>query len=169
MTNPEATAQHFQPLQSYQSHQSHQQSEQALPTRTIRLGANGSTIEVLATSAQTGGTMSIYRWRMAPSSRGPAAHFHTTFSETFIVEEGEVDYFDGQTWRTLRAGDTAHAGVGGIHALRKERAEPATLLMALSPGVPREEYFAQLATASDSDLGRLHDVHDNHFVDDQER
>ncbi|WP_055478432.1 cupin domain-containing protein [Sphaerimonospora mesophila] len=143
--------------------------ERARKTRTIRLGAGGSTIEVLAGPAETSGIVSIYRWRMSPSSRGPAPHFHTTFSETFIVEEGEVDYFDGQAWRTLLPGDTAHAAMGGVHALRKEHAEPATLLMALSPGVPREEYFAQLATVNERDLSRLHEAHDNHFVDDCER
>lgn len=133
--------------------------------RTIRLGAGGSTIEVLAGPADTEGTVSIYRWRMAPSSRGPAPHFHTTFSETFIVEEGEVDYFDGRTWRTLLPGDTAHATTGGVHALRKKHAAPAVLLMALSPGVAREEYFARLATVHERDLSRLHEAHDNHFVD----
>ncbi|GGK56927.1 cupin [Planomonospora parontospora subsp. parontospora] len=146
-----------------------QRPERARQTRTIRLGAGGSTIEVLVGPAETGGTMSIYRWRMSPSSRGPAPHFHTTFSETFTVEEGEVDYFDGRTWRTLLPGDTAHVAMGGVHAIRKERAEPATLLMALSPGVPREEYFAQLATADERDLSRLHEAHDNHFVHDFER
>ncbi|MFR9794116.1 cupin domain-containing protein [Streptomyces sp. MB22_4] len=138
-------------------------------SRTIRLGTGGSTIEVLAAPAQTSGNVSIYRWRMAPSSRGPSPHFHTTFSETFIVEDGEVDYFDGRVWRTLRPGDTAHAAAGDVHALRKERAEPATLLMAFSPGVPREEYFAELATVHEGDLSRLHEAHDNHFVDDHER
>ncbi|MFI8252394.1 cupin domain-containing protein [Streptomyces filamentosus] len=143
-----------------------EQPERARQTRKIRLGTGGSTIEVLAGPAETDGTVSIYRWHMAPSSRGPAPHFHTTFSETFIVLEGEVDYFDGHAWRTLLPGDTAHAAAGDAHALRKERAEPATLLMALSPGVPREEYFAQLATVDERDLNRLHEAHDNHFVDD---
>jgi quercetin dioxygenase-like cupin family protein len=145
------------------------ESERAQQTRTIRLGVGGSTIEVLASPAETSGMVSIYRWRMSPSGRGPAPHFHTTFSETFIVEEGEVDYFDGQAWRTLQPGDTAHAPMGDVHALRKERAEPATLLMALSPGVPREEYFAQLATVNEWELSRLHEDHDNHFVDAHER
>ncbi|WP_182908597.1 cupin domain-containing protein [Microbispora sp. H13382] len=145
------------------------QPEQARKTRTIRLGAGGSTIEVLAGPEETSGIVSVYRWCMSPSSRGPAPHFHTTFSETFIVEEGEVDYFDGRAWRTLRPGDTAHAAVGDVHALRKKRAEPATLLMALSPGVPREEYFAELAAVNERDLSRLHQAHDNHFVDDHER
>ncbi|GAA3011874.1 hypothetical protein JCM13580A_63020 [Streptomyces drozdowiczii] len=145
------------------------ESGRAQQTRTIRLGGGGSTIEVLAGPAETSGMVSIYRWRMSASSRGPAPHFHTTFSETFIVEEGEVDYFDGQAWRTLRPGDTAHAPMGAVHALRKERAEPATLLMALSPGVPREDYFAQLATINERELSRLHEDHDNHFVDAHER
>ncbi|MET8212371.1 cupin domain-containing protein [Streptomyces sp. NPDC005373] len=141
--------------------------EQPQQIRTIRLGASGSTIEVLANPDQTSGNMSLYRWRMALSSTGPAPHFHTTFSETFIVEEGEVDYFDGRAWRTLRPGDTAHAASGDVHALRKERAEGATLLMALSPGVPREEYFAALATTDERDLSRFHEAHDNHFRDDE--
>lgn len=146
-----------------------EEPERPRQTRTIRLGNGGSTIEVLASPAETSGLVSIYRWRMSPSSRGPSPHFHTTFSETFIVEEGEVDYFDGQAWRTLRPGDTAHAAAGDVHALRKDRAEPATLLMALSPGAPREEYFAQLAAVNENDLSRLHEAHDNHFVDDQGR
>lgn len=135
--------------------------------RLIHLGAGGSTIEVLAGPGDTGGTLSLYRWRMAPSSRGPAPHFHATFGETFVVEEGEVDYFDGTAWRILRPGDTAFSARGGVHGLRKERDEPATILMALSPGVPREDYFAQLATAQEQDMERLHEVHDNHFVDDE--
>ncbi|NUW46840.1 cupin domain-containing protein [Nonomuraea rhodomycinica] len=148
---------------------SRERPERARQNRTIRLGTGGSTIEVLAGPAETNGTVSIYRWRMSPSSRGPAPHFHTTFSETFVVEDGEVDYFDGRVWCTLRPGDTAHAARGEVHALRKQRAEPATLLMALSPGVPREEYFARLATVNERDQSRFHQAHDNHFVDDDER
>ncbi len=145
------------------------QPEQTRETRIIRLAASGSTIEILAGPAETGGTVSTYRWRMSPTSQGPAPHFHTTFSETFVVEEGEVDYFDGRAWRTLLPGHTAHAAAGGVHALRKESAEPATILMILSPGIAREDYFAQLATVDEQDLERLHQVHDNHFVDGHER
>ncbi|MFJ3405085.1 cupin domain-containing protein [Promicromonospora sp. NPDC090134] len=133
--------------------------------RLIHLGASGSTIEVLASAAETDGALSLYRWRLAPTSRGPAPHFHTTFGETFVVEEGEIDYFDGTAWRTLRPGDTAHSPRGTVHGLRKERDEPATLLMVLAPGVPREDYFAQLATAQEADMDRLHEAHDNHFAD----
>ncbi|MCH8626293.1 cupin domain-containing protein [Arsenicicoccus piscis] len=131
----------------------------------IHLGPSGSTIEVLASATDTGGAASLYRWRLAASSRGPSPHFHTTFNETFVVEEGEIDYFDGATWRTLRPGQTAHAAAGHVHGLRKTREEPATLLMLLWPGVPREEYFAQLAGADEDDLARLHAAHDNHFVE----
>jgi len=134
-------------------------------TRTIALGANGSTVEILARPTQTGGAASLYRWRLAPTSRGPAPHRHTTFDETFVVETGEIDYYDGTTWRTLRPGDTAHAPRGGVHALRKTRPEPATVLMLLTPGVPREDYFAALATTDEHDLPQLHARHDNHPAD----
>ena len=86
-----------------------------------------------------------------------------------ILEEGELDYFDGRSWRTLLTGDVAHATARDVHALRKERAEPATVLMVLSPGVPREEYFAQLGSVDEQDVERLHEVHDNHFVADHHK
>ena len=146
-------------------HKAEHTAEHTAP-RLIRLGASGSTIEVLASPGDTDGTLSLYRWRLAPSSRGPAPHFHTTFSETFVVEEGQVDFFDGATWRTLRPGDTAFSARGSVHGLRKGRDEPATVLMVLAPGVRREDYFAQLATAQEADMARLHEQHDNHFVDD---
>ncbi|WP_285101369.1 cupin domain-containing protein [Promicromonospora sp. MEB111] len=142
-----------------------QDTTQQTDDRLIHLGASGSTIEVLASVGETDGALSLYRWRLAPTSRGPAPHFHTTFGETFVVEDGEVDYFDGTAWRTLRAGGMAHSPRGTVHGLRKERDEPATLLMVLSPGVRREDYFAQLATVREADMDRLHEAHDNHFVD----
>ncbi|MFD7306684.1 cupin domain-containing protein [Promicromonospora sp. NPDC059942] len=146
-----------------------QDTTQQTGDRLIRLGGSGSTIEILASAAETDGALSLYRWRLAPTSRGPAPHFHTTFGETFVVEDGEVDYFDGTAWRTLRPGDTAHSPRGTVHGLRKERDEPATLLMVLAPGVRREDYFAQLSalqhTAQEVDMDRLHEAHDNHFLD----
>ncbi|WP_180936063.1 cupin domain-containing protein [Nocardioides ungokensis] len=143
--------------------------DQVRDDRQIRLGAGGSSIEVLAAPAETDGAVSAYRWRMSPSSCGPSPHFHTTFSETFIVEEGEVDFFDGRAWRTLLPDQTAHAKTGVVHAIRKNHDEPATLLMILSPGVPREDYFAQIAHVKAQDMDRLHEAHDNHFVEDVDR
>ncbi|NYG60710.1 quercetin dioxygenase-like cupin family protein [Nocardioides daedukensis] len=134
--------------------------------RSISLGASGSKIEVLAGPAETGGIVSIYRWHMAPSSTGPSPHFHRTFAETFLIEEGEVEYYDAGVWRSLRRGDLAHAAQGATHGLRKVNDQPATILMILTPGVPREEYFAQIAIADRRDVARLHEIHDNHFVDD---
>jgi quercetin dioxygenase-like cupin family protein len=110
--------------------------------------------------------VSNYRWHMASSSRGPSPHFHTTFAETFLIEDGEVEYYDGGVWRTLRRGDLAHAARGAAHGLRKVSAQPATILMILTPGVPREDYFARVATADEPDIERLHEIHDNHFVND---
>lgn len=133
------------------------------PPTTIHLGS-GSTVTVLATAAQTGGALSIYRWRPAASTRGPSPHFHTTFGETFIVEEGELDLFDGRAWRTLLPGEAAHAAPGEVHGLRKAHEGPATVLMILTPGVLREDYFAQLADADPHDMARLHQEHDNHFL-----
>lgn len=135
-------------------------------TQTITVGSTGSRIEVLAPASRTSGAVSVYRWRMSASTRGPSPHVHDTFAETFVVEEGSVDYLDGSTWRTLGEGDVVHAPAGGVHALRRGGAGPATVLMVLTPGIAREDYFARLATAAEHEVPALHREHDNHLVPD---
>lgn len=132
--------------------------------RSISVGTTGSRIEVLATPAGTAGAVSVYRWRMSAASGGPSPHFHTTFAETFVVEAGAVEFLDGGTWRTLRAGDVAHAPAGGVHVVRRAGDGPVTLLMVCTPGAAREDYFSRLATVTDDGLADLHREHDNHHV-----
>src|SRR3546814_14886171 len=93
--------------------------------RSISLGASGSKIDVLAGPAETGGIVSIYRWHMAPSSTGPSPHFHRTFAETFLIEEGEVEYHAPGIWRSLRRGDPAHAPPGATPGPRQVNPPPA--------------------------------------------
>jgi quercetin dioxygenase-like cupin family protein len=136
-------------------------------TRTISLRPGGSAIEIIARPSETSEAVSLYRWHMSGSSRGPAPHFHRTFDETFVVEDGQVEYFDGSQWHALGRGEVAHAPRRAVHALRKVGPGPATVLMILTPGVPREEYFAEIAT-SEHGAESLHARHDNHFVEQSE-
>lgn len=101
---------------------------------------------------------------MSPASRGPDPHFHQTFAETFCVEEGAVDIFADGAWHRVTAGGRVHARAGDVHAVKKHNDEAASLLMVLTPGVPREDYFTELVACAEDDLEALHATHDNHFV-----
>lgn len=60
--------------------------------------------------------------------------------------------FDGGRWIDATAGDYLYVPVGGLHAFRNESGEPASMLMLLVPGAPREAYFegiTELAELSD--------------------
>ena len=133
----------------------------------IALGSAGASLTVLLDTDDTNGSCSIYRWHLAEGSRGPDPHFHLTYAEAFTVEAGTIDYFDGHHWHTLNAGDSAHAPPGAVHALKKRNDEPADLLLILTPGTRREDYFRALGLMTDpteDTLARLHRAHDNHYT-----
>ncbi len=133
----------------------------------IALGSAGASLTVLLDIDDTGGSCSMYRWHRAAGSSGPDPHFHLTYAEAFTVEAGTIDYFDGHHWHTLTAGDSAHAARGAVHALKKRNNEAADLLLLLTPGTRREDYFRELGQMIDptqDELDRLHRAHDNHDV-----
>lgn len=72
----------------------------AAEQESIPLGS--SSVTVLATREVTHGSFSLLRWALGEGSRGPDAHFHRSFDEWFIVESGELHFFDGHEWRQLR-------------------------------------------------------------------
>lgn len=128
--------------------------------------AAGAGITVLADRHRTGRAYSLYRWTLAASSRGPSAHWHAGFDELFIVESGEMTFDDGRIRTVLGPGDTAWAPRGALHGLRKEPGHPASVLMLLSPGIAREDYFRELVERGDSlddaGMAELQRRHDNH-------
>lgn len=72
--------------------------------------------------------------------------------------------FDGGRWIDATAGDYLYVPVGGLHAFRNESGEPASMLMLLVPGAPREAYFegiTALAELSDKERAEFFIRHDN--------
>ena len=113
-----------------------------------RIGTN----TVVATSADTGGRYSLYRIDLPARSPGAQPHFHTRFAESFHVLSGEVSLYDGTSW--VRGGERDHLFVPqrGVHGFRNDADAPAALLMMSTPGVAREDYFAELLDARGQDL-----------------
>ena len=139
----------------------------AQQAESIALGNAGASLTVLLSRDMTAGATSVYRWHLADSSRGPDPHYHLTYGEGFTVESGHVDFFDGEQWHALSAGDAAYARPGAIHAIKKNNDQPASLLLLLTPGTPREDYFqalGALTNPTDQEIAQLHQEHDNHYV-----
>ena len=53
--------------------------------------------------------------------------------------------YDGNRWIETGPGDFVHVPIGGIHGFRNESGEPASMLLHIAPGAPREGYFEGLA------------------------
>lgn len=127
-------------------------------------------VQYLATSARTSGQFGLYRWDMGAQPRGARPHFHRSFSESFFVLSGQVEIYDGESWRQGRSGDFAFVPEGGIHGFRNSSGEPASMLILFAPGAPREAYFEGLAALADGpqrtqeELAEFFRAHDNHWV-----
>jgi mannose-6-phosphate isomerase-like protein (cupin superfamily) len=120
------------------------------------LGLGPLQARIAADVALTGGRYSLYHLelgtgggggghppRPAPGP-GAAPHFHRTFTESFHVLGGTVQFYDGQRWFAGGPGDHVVVPEGGVHAFRNDADLPATMLMLSTPGVRREDYFAEL-------------------------
>ncbi|MFF5726216.1 cupin domain-containing protein [[Kitasatospora] papulosa] len=55
----------------------------------------------------------------------------------------------GERWTDATAGDFLYVPQGGLHAFRNDSDEPASVLLLLTPGAPRVEYFEKVGQVSD--------------------
>lgn len=129
------------------------------------------TVTVAAPLQLIGARYSLYQLDLAPEGGGAAPHFHRQFAESFHVLSGVVELFDGGAWVEAGPGDHLFVPEGGVHGFRNVRTEPVSMLMMSIPGVPREDYFAEIAeiAASGSQLNErqwteLHARHDQYMV-----
>jgi quercetin dioxygenase-like cupin family protein len=66
------------------------------------------------TSRQSNGEKTIMEVFLGPKGGNPL-HYHTRFSETFKIIEGELNVQIGKEIKTLKAGDTAFAPINARH------------------------------------------------------
>jgi len=106
---------------------------------------SGTHVRFVAPGTATRGQFGLFEWNMQPHTGGADAHFHKTFSESFFVLTGTVEFFNGQRWVQGRPGDFLYVPMGGIHGFRALSDEPSSMLILFAPGPPRERYFLELA------------------------
>jgi mannose-6-phosphate isomerase-like protein (cupin superfamily) len=106
---------------------------------------SGTHVRFVAPGSVTRGQFGLFEWNMRPHTGGADPHFHKTFSESFFVTAGTVEFFDGNRWIAARSGDFVYVPMGGVHGFRALSDEPSSMLILFAPGAPREAYFRELA------------------------
>lgn len=146
------------------------------PTAVIRsadaeiIGGPPSTGRMLLDSSATGGALSTMRITLGEGADGAVPHTHTTASEMFYVLDGTAQVLAGDEVITLEQGDVAVVPPHVAHAFAAAPGAEADLLIVITPGVERFEYFRLLARlkTSEATLEELlasQERFDNHFLD----
>jgi quercetin dioxygenase-like cupin family protein len=114
------------------------------------LRLRSTTARFIAPGSLTGGRFGLFQWDMPARAGGAGPHFHRTFSESFYVLSGSVEFYDGSGWIRGEAGDFLYVPEGGVHGFRNDDDAAASMLILFAPGPPRERYFLELAEVFES-------------------
>jgi mannose-6-phosphate isomerase-like protein (cupin superfamily) len=134
------------------------------------LGNAQVTGRLYADSSATGGALSSQRITLLQGASGALPHHHTGSSELFYVLSGAAEMLTGERVLTAYEGDLVVVPPGTVHAFAAAPATDADLLIIITPGVERFEYFRLLQRVASGDvpLERLletQELYDNHFDD----
>ena len=117
---------------------------------TLDFGTTGTHVRFVAPGSATRGQYGLFEWNMPPHAGGADPHFHKTFSESFFVLSGTVEFYNGEVWTKAGPGDFLYVPMGGVHGFRALSDEPSSMLILFAPGAPREKYFHELADIRDT-------------------
>jgi mannose-6-phosphate isomerase-like protein (cupin superfamily) len=109
------------------------------------IGFPPQTVRLLADSSATGGRLSTQRVTLAGGADGANPHHHATSAELFYVLSGSVQLLAGDRLVVASEGDLALVPPGLPHAFAAVQASDADLLIVITPGIERFEYFRHLA------------------------
>lgn len=133
------------------------------------LATASARVRLLADSSATGGALSTQRVELSEGADGATPHLHRMSSELFYVLSGSVDVLTGDRVITGTEGDLIVVPPGTPHAFAATAGHPGELLIVITPGVERFEYFRHLGRiacgeASAESLLDVQDRYDTHFL-----
>jgi quercetin dioxygenase-like cupin family protein len=134
------------------------------------VGAAPTMVRLLADSSATGGALSTIRVTLSAGADGARPHHHAGSAEMFYVLGGSVDVLSGATVLTAHPGDLVVVPPTLPHAFAAARGSPADLLIVITPGVERFEYFRHLARiargeAPPESLLEVQELYDTYFLE----
>lgn len=134
--------------------------------------AAGAARRMVAPGSETAGRFGLVEYHLQPGAPGALPHYHQTFSESFYVLSGELTLYADGAWRPCSAGDFALVHERGVHGFRNDGDEPAAFLILFTPGIAREQFFAETAelrrsgrTPSPEEMTAFYARHDQVMVD----
>jgi quercetin dioxygenase-like cupin family protein len=116
-----------------------------------KLTAGGSTLHLLLDASSTGGALSSHRVRLRNGAIGATPHRHRLSSELFYVLDGEVDLLAGDRVLSANTGDLVVVPPGSPHAFAATAGTDAELLVVVTPGVERFDFFRLVAAVLSGD------------------
>lgn len=108
------------------------------------IGRTPTTIRLLADSSSTGGALSTQRVTLAGGADGARPHRHDDSAELFYMLDGTAQLLSGEQVVTAERGDLVVVPPGLPHAFAAAPGEDADILIVITPGVERFEYFRHL-------------------------
>jgi quercetin dioxygenase-like cupin family protein len=133
------------------------------------LGGDPVTVRLLADSSSTGGALSTVRVTLGEGADGARPHLHRNSAEMFYLLDGEAEVLSGDDVVTASRGDLIIVPPGRPHAFAAAPGAPADLLIVITPGVERFEYFRHLQRIRLGEVGadsllEIQELYDNHFL-----
>ncbi|MFD9003904.1 cupin domain-containing protein [Streptomyces sp. NPDC059582] len=133
------------------------------------IGDDPVAVRLLADSSASGGALSTVRVTLAEGADGAHPHLHQRSAEMFFLLDGAAEILSGDDVVTAERGDLVIVPPGRPHAFAAGPGTGADILVVITPGVERFEYFRhlqriRLGEAGPESLLEVQDLYDNHFL-----
>ncbi|GGL96335.1 cupin [Streptomyces fumigatiscleroticus] len=133
-------------------------------------GGAPTAIKLLADSSATGGALSTVRAILTDGADGARPHLHQGSAEMFYVLGGAAEVLSGEEIVTAGPGDLVVVPPRMPHAFAAVPGSDADILIVITPGVERFEYFRhlqriRLGEATPESLLEVQELYDNHFLE----
>jgi mannose-6-phosphate isomerase-like protein (cupin superfamily) len=131
-------------------------TENPLKAHTI-IPVFGERIEILVSSEDSNYSLCA-AVQTSPPGGGPPPHRHLREEETFMVLEGEYEFFDGESWTPMKPNEIRCSIRGHYHAFRNIGQTTGRLLFTTN-GRGLDEYFAEISSlVLPQDIERLNEI-----------
>lgn len=91
-------------------------------------------VTFVQTASQTNGEKGVVEIKIGPKAAGPPLHYHSAFTETFEVLEGELTLRVGKRTRRLTVGDRHTVAVNECHTFWSESERQTRFRGTIEPG-----------------------------------
>ncbi|WP_328888853.1 cupin domain-containing protein [Streptomyces sp. NBC_00316] len=108
------------------------------------VGRAPTSIRLLADSSATGGALSTQRVTLTDGADGARPHHHAGSVEMFYLLDGTAQLLSGEQVVTAERGDLVIVPPNLPHAFAAAPGSDADILIVITPGVERFEYFRHL-------------------------